>query len=75
MEGPVGKGITIAHVLLVIQVDDVRALVLVEYTLQSEGCLLEEFLPLGLEELETFGCDEAWMLPLQESRSGHTFLE
>lgn len=75
VEGPVGKGIAVAHVLLVVQVDDVRARVLVEDALESEGSLLEEFLPLGLEELETFGCDEAWMLPLQESCSGHTFLE
>ena len=75
MEGPSGEGVTIADVLLVVEIDEMAASVLVEDTLQGEGSLLHELLPLGLEELETLGLDEAWVFFLEESDSSHTLVE
>ena len=75
MEGPSGEGVTIADVLLVVEIDEMAASVLVEDTLQGEGSLLHELLPLGLEELETLSLDEAWVFFLEESDSSHTLVE
>ena len=75
MEGPSGEGVTIANVLLVVEIDEMAASVLVEDTLQGEGSLLHELLPLGLEELETLGLDEAWVFFLEESDSCHALVE
>ena len=75
VKGPLGEGVTIANVLLVIEVDEMAASVLVEDTLQGEGSLLHELFPLGLEELETFGLDESWVFLLEISDCSHALVE
>ena len=64
-----------SNVLSIIQVDDMIALMLVENAFQLVCCFLEELLPLGLKELETFCSDFATVLLLQESCSGDTLME
>ena len=75
MEGIFCELLSASNVLSIIQVNEVIAWMLVENTFQSVCCFLEELLPLGFEELETFRSDSASVLLLQVSCSGDTLME
>ena len=75
MQDVSGKLLVIAHVLSVVQNDQVTARVLIKDTLELFRCVLDVLFPLCLEELQALACDNFWVLLLQIFHCSNALLE